>query len=159
MIVSPTIRRASLTDVRSLGEIEKQSFPSPWSLWCFLAEYANSKSTILVAGPPRPEPWQVWGYVVFWVVAGEMHLLNLAIHPAHRRRGIARSLLTQALAQGRAHNVSVVWLEVRPSNVAALALYRSFGFQEVGRRARYYNDNGEDALIYALFWEEDEVQV
>lgn len=154
----PTIRRASLTDVRSLCEIEKQSFPSPWSLWCFLAEYANSKSTILVAGPPRPEPWQVWGYVVFWVVAGEMHLLNLAIHLAHRRRGIARALLTAALAQGRGHNVSVVWLEVRPSNAAALALYRSFGFQEVGRRARYYNDNGEDALIYALFWDEEDVK-
>jgi [ribosomal protein S18]-alanine N-acetyltransferase len=148
----PTIRRASLTDVRSLCEIEKQSFPSPWSLWCFLAEYANSKSTILVAGPPRPEPWKIWGYVVFWVVAEEMHLLNLAVHPDHRRRGIARTLLTQALAQGRTHNVSVVWLEVRPSNDAALALYQSFGFKEVGLRPRYYNDNGEDALIYALFY-------
>jgi len=159
MIVFPTIRRAGLTDVRSLCEIEKQSFPSPWSLWCFLAEYANSKSTILVAGPPRPQPWEVWGYVVFWVVAGEMHLLNLAVRRAHRRRGIARSLLTQALDRGRAQNVSVVWLEVRPSNAAALALYRSFGFQEVGRRAHYYNDNGEDALICALFWEDDELKV
>jgi [ribosomal protein S18]-alanine N-acetyltransferase len=97
--------------------------------------------------------------VVFWVVAGEMHLLNLAVHRAHRRRGIARALLTAALAQGRGHNVSVVWLEVRPSNAAALALYQSFGFQEVGRRARYYNDNGEDALIYALFWDEEDVKV
>jgi [ribosomal protein S18]-alanine N-acetyltransferase len=89
--------------------------------------------------------------VVFWVVAGEMHLLNLAIHPAHRRRGIARALLTAALTQGRSQNVFVVWLEVRPSNAAALALYHSFGFKEVGRRPRYYHDNGEDALIYACF--------
>lgn len=152
MTGSPLIRRAGLTDVRSICEIEKHSFPSPWSLWCFLAEYANSKSTILVAGPPRPEPWEVWGYVVFWVVAEEMHLLNLAVHPDHRRRGIARALLTQALDQGRTHNVSVVWLEVRPSNDAALALYQAFGFKKVGLRPRYYNDNGEDALIYALFY-------
>jgi len=154
MTTLPLIRRASLTDVRSICDIEKLSFPSPWSLWCFLAEYANSQSTILVAGPHRPEPWEVWGYIVFWVVAEEMHILNLAVHPAHRRRGIARALLSAALAQARSQGVTVVSLEVRPSNVAALALYQSFGFQEVGLRPRYYNDNNEDALIYALFWEE-----
>ncbi len=153
MTAPPLIRRASLTDVRSLCEIEKLSFPSPWSLWCFLAEYANSKSTILVAGPRRPLPWEVWGYIIFWVVAGEMHILNLAVHPARRRRGIARALLNAALERGRSQGVTVVWLEVRPSNNAALALYQSFGFQEVGLRPRYYTDNNEDALIYALFWE------
>ncbi len=154
MTTPPSIRRASLTDVRSLCEIEKLSFPSPWSLWCFLAEYANSKSTILVAGPPRPAPWELWGYIIFWVVAGEMHLLNLAVHPAHRRRGIASALLTTALAQARSEGVAEVWLEVRPSNTAALTLYQSFGFEEVGIRHKYYNDNGEDALIYAFSWEE-----
>ena len=99
MTASPFIRRAGLTDVRSLWEIEKVSFPSPWSLWCFLAEYANSKSTILVAGPPPPEPWETWGYVIYWILADEMHLLNLAVHPDQRRRGIARSLLTAALTR------------------------------------------------------------
>ncbi len=155
MTSPPFIRRAGLTDVRSLWEIEKVSFSSPWSLWCFLAEYANSKSTILVAGPPPPEPWETWGYIVYWVIADEMHLLNLAIHPAHRRRGLARSLLTAALAQARSQGAAVVWLEVRPSNAAALALYQSFGFEEIGVRPGYYNDNGEDALIYAFSWEEE----
>ena len=154
MTASPFIRRAGLTDVRSLWEIEKVSFPSPWSLWCFLAEYANSKSTILVAGPPPPEPWETRGYIIYWILADEMHLLNLAVHPDQRRRGIARSLLTAALDKARAQGAAVVWLEVRPSNAAALSLYHSFGFQEIGIRPGYYTDNGEDALIYAFSWEE-----
>lgn len=154
MTSPPFIRRAGLTDVRSLWEIEKVSFPSPWSLWCFLAEYANSKSTILVAGPPPPEPWETWGYIIYWILADEMHLLNLAVHPAQHRRGIARSLLTAALEKARAQGAAVVWLEVRPSNAAALSLYHSFGFKEIGIRPGYYTDNGEDALIYAFSWEE-----
>jgi [ribosomal protein S18]-alanine N-acetyltransferase len=155
---SPFIRRAGLTDVRSLSEIEKVSFPSPWTLWCFLAEYANSKSTILVAGPPPPEPWETWGYVIYWLIADEMHLLNLAVHPAYRRRGLARSLLTAALAQARDRGAAVVWLEVRPSNTAALALYHSFGFEEIGVRPGYYTDNDEDALILAFSWNEDRLR-
>ena len=154
MTSPPFIRRAGLTDVRSLWEIEKVSFPSPWSLWCFLAEYANSKSTILLAGPPPPETWETWGYIIYWILADEMHLLNLAVHPDQRRRGIARSLLTAALDKARAQGTAVVWLEVRPSNAAALALYHSFGFKEIGIRPGYYTDNGEDALIYAFSWEE-----
>jgi len=152
----PFIRRAGLADVRSLWEIEKLSYPSPWSLWCFLAEFANPKSTILLAGPPPSKPWKTWGFIIFWLVADEMHLMNLAIHPAHRRRGIARALLTTALAQARAQNAAVAWLEVRPTNTAALALYQSFGFEEMGLRPGYYSDSGEDALIYAFVWEEAE---
>lgn len=155
MTSSPFIRRAGLTDVGSLVEIERVSFPAPWSLWCFLAEYANSKSTILVAGPPPPEPWETWGYIIYWLIADEMHLLNLAVHPRHRRRGIARALLTAGLEQARAQGAAMVWLEVRPSNNAALALYHSFGFEEIGIRPGYYTDNGEDALILAFSWDED----
>jgi ribosomal-protein-alanine N-acetyltransferase len=154
MTTLPFIRRVGLTDVRSIWEIEKLSYPSPWSLWCFLAEYANSKSTILVAGPPPPETWEVWGFVVYWVIADEMHLLNLAVHPAHRRQGISRALLTAALEKARGQGAVVVWLEVRPSNQAALTLYQSFGFEEVGIRPGYYSDNGEDALIYAFSWDQ-----
>jgi ribosomal-protein-alanine N-acetyltransferase len=154
MTTLPFIRRAGLTDVRSIWEIEKLSYTSPWSLWCFLAEYANSKSTILVAGPPPPEAWEIWGFVVYWVIADEMHLLNLAVHPAHRRRGVSRALLTTSLEKAHSQGAAVVWLEVRPSNQAALTLYQSFGFEEVGIRPGYYTDNGEDALIYAFSWDQ-----
>jgi|UniRef100_A0A7C3Z336 ribosomal-protein-alanine N-acetyltransferase len=155
MTAAPFIRRAGLTDVRSIWEIEKLSYASPWSLWCFLAEFANSKSTILVAGPSPPEKWETWGYIIFWLLADEMHILNLAVHPDYRRRGISRALLTAALEQARTQGAEVVWLEVRPSNEAALALYRSFGFREVGIRPGYYTDNGEAALIYAFSWDRD----
>jgi [ribosomal protein S18]-alanine N-acetyltransferase len=154
MTVPPSIRRAGLTDVRSLWEIEQLSYAAPWSLWCFLAEYANSKSTILVAGPPAPHAWETWGFVVFWLVADEMHLLNLAVHPARRRRGVSRALLTAAMLQARGEGAAVAWLEVRPSNEAALTLYQSCGFTEVGLRPGYYTDNNEDALIYAFYWNE-----
>ncbi|MFZ2087120.1 MAG: ribosomal protein S18-alanine N-acetyltransferase [Desulfobaccales bacterium] len=153
MTFPPSIRRAGIIDLKAVLEIEKLSYDSPWSLWCFLTEYANSKSTILVAGPPPQETWETWGYIIFWVIADEMHLLNLAVHPVHRRRGISRSLLTAALNQARNQGVSVVWLEVRPSNQAALGLYQSFGFLKVGIRQGYYTDNGEDALIYAYSWD------
>ena len=82
-----------------------------------------------------------------------MHLLNLAVHPARRRRGISRALLTASLEKARGQGAEVVWLEVRPSNQAALTLYQSFGFKEVGIRQNYYTDNGEDALIYVFSWD------
>ena len=91
------IRKAALTDVRAIFAIEKESFPTPWSRWTFLAELTQPISYFLVIGPAPPEPWKVWGYIVYWVVAEEMHLLNLAVHPDQRRRGIARALLSEAL--------------------------------------------------------------
>jgi ribosomal-protein-alanine N-acetyltransferase len=149
------IRKAGLTDLRAVSVIEKESFPSPWSRWIFLAELTQPVSHFWVIGPALPSPWQVWGYIIFWVVADEMHLLNLAVRSDQRRQGIARILLRQALEQSRAQGAQVAWLEVRPSNTAARALYESFGFQEVGRRPRYYADTEEDAILLALEWKEE----
>lgn len=149
------IRKARLTDIKAIFAIEKESFPTPWSRWTFLAELSQSIGHFLVAGPPPPLPWQLWGYIVSWIVADEMHLLNLAVHPAQRRRGIARALLSQALNLARSQGALVGWLEVRPSNGAARALYKSFGFREVGRRPGYYDDTNEDAILLALEWGRD----
>ena len=149
------IRRAGLADVKAIWAIEKLSFPTPWPRWSFLAELSHPLSRTLVAGPFPPDPWKVWGYMVFWVVADEMHILNLAVHPGQRRRGIARRLLTEGLNQARTLGAGVAWLEVRPSNSPALNLYASLGFQEVGRRPRYYDDTQEDAILLARYWEED----
>lgn len=148
------IRRARLADVSSIWAIEKVSFPTPWSRWTFLAELGQGKSHSLVAGPAPPDPWQTWGYLVFWVVLDEMHILNLAVHPQHRRRGIARRLLAEGTALAQTLGAKVAWLEVRPSNHAALALYKSFGFKEMGRRPGYYDDTQEDALLLVLEWKE-----
>jgi len=145
-----------LTDINGIRAIEKVSFPTPWSRFSFLAELGHSRSHFLVAGPPPPQRWRVWGYLIYWVVAEEMHILNLAVHPQHRRRGIARRLLTTAMTQARKSGAQVAWLEVRPSNHPALKLYEFFGFKEVGRRPRYYDDTQEDALLLTYFWEEGE---
>jgi ribosomal-protein-alanine N-acetyltransferase len=154
MSLGLTIRPAGLADLRAVYAIEKESFPTPWSRWTFLAELTQPISRFLVIGPAPPEPWQLWGYVVFWIVAGEMHLLNLAVHPGQRGLGLGRALLREALSQARTQGAQVAWLEVRPSNTAARALYASFGFKEVGRRPRYYEDTNEDAILLALNWEE-----
>ncbi len=150
-----TIREAGLTDLKSVFAIEKESFPTPWSRWTFLAELNQSLGHFLVAGPPSPLPWELWGYIVFWLVADEMHLLNLAVHPEKRRRGVGRFLLQEALRRSRTLGAKAAWLEVRPSNIPALALYASFGFREVGRRPGYYQDTREDAILLVLEWEEE----
>jgi len=152
-----TIRRARLADAKSIWEIERLSFTVPWSFWNFLSELGNPNSHILVAGPSPPRPWETWGYIIYWVVGGEMHIMNLAVHPQHRRRGIARALLKEALSRARTLGAEVAWLEVRPSNLAAQALYESFGFKKVGIRPRYYADNQEDALLMAYYWDEGEL--
>jgi ribosomal-protein-alanine N-acetyltransferase len=148
------IRRAGLADVTAIWAIEKASFPSPWSRWSFLTEWATRTAT--PGGRPSSPTWQTWGYLIFWVVLDEMHILNLAVHPEHRRRSIARRLLAEGLAQARTLGAELAWLEVRTSNLAAQALYKSFGFREVGRRPRYYDDTQEDALLLTLDWGEAE---
>jgi [ribosomal protein S18]-alanine N-acetyltransferase len=156
MIQGLTIREAGLADFFAIWEIEKLSFPTPWSRWSFLMELTQPHSHSLVAGPAPSQPWQTWGYLIYWVVADEMHILNLAVHPSRRRQGIARELLAKALREARDQGVATAWLEVRPSNAAALALYASFGFREVGRRRGYYEDTGEEAILLALTWEEED---
>ena len=142
-----TIRRAGLADVKAIWAIEKQSFPTPWSRWSFLAELGHPFSHTLVAGPPPPEPWETWGYLVFWVVADEMHILNLAVHPRRRaprpRPGSAhRGPEPGPGAGGRGGLAGSA-----PLQHPALNLYESFGFKEVGRRPRYYDDTQEDAIL------------
>lgn len=93
---------------------------------------------------------EIVGYVIYWTIVDELHILNLAVSPGYQRRGIAGSLLREALRLAQADNLKTAWLEVRPSNQAALALYQSLGFEIVMTRKRYYSDTGEDALILCL---------
>ncbi len=143
------IRPAGFADVKAIHRIETLSFLTRWSRWSFYSELLNPLSTTLVA-TPAGDPSRVVGYLVYWVAAGEMHILNLAVHPHWRRRGVARLLLTAGLGRARGQGARTAWLEVRPSNRPALALYESLGFVPVGRRPGYYEDTGEDALILEL---------
>jgi ribosomal-protein-alanine N-acetyltransferase len=92
---------------------------------------------------------RIAGYALFWHVTDEIHLLNVAVDPADRRRGYGRQLVDEVITYARAHDAAKVLLEVRVSNVAAIGLYRALGFEEINRRKRYYDD-GEDALEMML---------
>jgi [ribosomal protein S18]-alanine N-acetyltransferase len=99
--------------------------------------------------------WVAWkgedavGSIAIWVVADEVHVLDVATHPAHRREGIGSALVTQAIAAARSREAKSLFLEVRRSNEAAIGLYQGAGFEQTGVRKRYYPDN-EDALEMKL---------
>lgn len=137
-------------DLPRILEIEKRSYPRPWSDRMFLLEFANPlgirfgfRTDTLV------------GYVFGWMLFEDLHINNLAVDPAVRRSGIGRALLdalmTEAAKQqcqdGGHRPGGRATLEVRPSNVSALALYKKCGFLQVAVRQGYYEDTGEDAII------------
>lgn len=142
------VRRASLADVGAIMDIERASFSAPWPVSA-IEEEIERRAWSRVALAARGE--EVLGFVVYWVVDKELHLLNLATRPACRRQGVARRMIEYMIDEGRRRELWQAVLEVRESNTAALRLYESFGFARVGRRARYYTDNGEDAIVMTLW--------
>ena len=139
------IRRMTINDVDAVYAIEANTFARPWSRQDFIKEMTtNTCARYLVA----EKDGNVIGYAGAWIVLDEAHVTNVAVAKDFRGQGIGR-LLTAALIQ-YASNLGVVYatLEVRRSNETAKRLYRSLGFEYVGVRKRYYEDNGEDALLY-----------
>jgi ribosomal-protein-alanine N-acetyltransferase len=139
------IRIAQPEDLPGVLAVERACFASPWTEGMFAEELKNDWSHVWVveAGAERT----VAAFSVFWIAYDEVHVLNIAVAPAWRRRGLARRLLEGILAFAEARSSSHVVLEVRPSNTAAQRLYQSFHFRPVGLRPHYYADNGEDAIL------------
>ena len=133
---------ATLADLDAIDEIERHSFPQPWPRATFEAELARDHARVIVACDPV-----VIGFCNYWLVAQELHVLAIATHPDRRRGGVGRLLLDHALAEARATRCRLATLEVRRGNVPAIALYERAGFATVHVRARYYQDNDEDALV------------
>lgn len=133
------------SDLDGVMEIEKVSFPTPWSREMFIEDFPRDFSDTLVAAGPGDE---ILGYAVCWTIAGESHLLNIAVHPVRRGQGIGRALLTECIRRAARAGASVIYLEVRAGNVAAQRLYRSMGFEFRGIRKGYYTDTAEDAVIF-----------
>ena len=133
-------------DLDDVTEIEQSSFPVPWSKDLFLRELKNDYSHNLVARWLDGESKRVAGYVVFWDVTDEIHLLDLAVHADFRRRGIAKAFIKRVIEAGLQMGCKRIFLDVRESNKEALRLYRNFGFKEIGLRKRYYKD-GENAIV------------
>jgi ribosomal-protein-alanine N-acetyltransferase len=134
-------------DLDAVLQIEYQSFTMPWTRDLFLSELDNTRIARLLVARVGDNPEDVVGYIGYRVVIDEMHIVIIAVHPAWRRRGIARFLLCGAMAQARQAACTKATLEVRVSNTGAQQLYYRLGFAPVGTRPRYYTRPPEDALI------------
>jgi ribosomal-protein-alanine N-acetyltransferase len=133
-------------DVKVVAEIERSNYRFPWTIGvvrdCLLAGYRGQVLEL---------DGVINGYSIMSVSGLEAHLLNLCVHPSSQRLGYGRCLLNAALLRAEELSVEQVFLEVRPSNYAAIALYRSSGFRQIGTRPSYYQSDGgrEDAAIFA----------
>jgi [ribosomal protein S18]-alanine N-acetyltransferase len=138
----PHLRRMEARDLPSAMEIDALSLPRPWSAAIWRGELSSPYGLYLVI----EDRGEVFGQIGVRHVLGELHITTIAVRPEYRRRGHARALIGAAL--GAFPDASHVHLEVRPTNVEAIALYESLGFRETGRRPRYYGD--EDAVLMTL---------
>ncbi len=132
-------------DVSAVVEIENEAFNSPWPAGAFREEIRNPVARCLVARPAGGE--SVDGYICYWVIGEELLINNVAVLFARRGRGLGRLMLRRALRDGRSAGCRFAYLEVRPSNEAAIHLYESHGFATITRRKGYYSDTKEDALV------------
>jgi ribosomal-protein-alanine N-acetyltransferase len=156
---SISIARMTEHDLLEVVEIEELSGISVWGWDAYHKELQSPEDVImLVASGAGAEstPQQkraIAGFIISRLIAGELHINNVAVRPEFRRQGIAAQLLAAVLSEGRGHSARLAFLEVRAGNVAAQGLYQSCGFQVAGRRKRYYNQPVEDALLMSLLME------
>ncbi len=138
------IRPMHHDDLAMVSDIERRSYDFPWSHGvfrdCLLAGY---QCVILDRGA------RVAGYAILSIAAGEAHILNLCVDPAHRAHGYGEQLLNEILGRARVAEVEEIFLEVRPSNETAMALYKKKGFHQIANRPKYYqgSQGREDAAV------------
>jgi [ribosomal protein S18]-alanine N-acetyltransferase len=132
-----------IEDLEEVMEIEESSFPTPWTLGMFMREFElefSHRYVFDMAGG-------VAGYIVFWLIEGEVHIMSVAVRRDLRRLGIGTEILNFTLARAKEIGGRYVFLEVREHNEAGIGLYRKMGFRVVYKRKGYYTDTKEDALI------------
>ena len=134
--------------VEQVAQLEAQCFHDPWSLRSITSELSNPLALWLVALNGE----QVVGYIGSQSVMGEADMMNVAVAPDYRRKGIAATLIGELISQLRDAEVHSLALEVRASNTGAIELYRKLGFLQVGCRKNYYHNPKEDALILRKEW-------
>ena len=145
------IREAGIFDIDGLCEVEKVCFKEPWPEEAFFGELLIDDSKFFLIEKDGEEETDVIGFAGFRNISGEIHILNIAVLPEYRKKGLGRMLLKKLLDEGKELVTEGYTLEVRVGNAPAIALYESFGFKNEGRRKKYYGD-GEDAFIY---WKRD----
>ena len=133
------------SDLPEVVAIEEATFPVPWTFRNFLQEV--EENPFACNRVVRSPGGRVEAYACAWMVDGEVRVNNIAVRFEARRKGYGESLLRHLMDLGKALGYTRVTLEVRPSNLPALSLYRKLGFQVVARRKGYYSDSHEDALV------------
>jgi ribosomal-protein-alanine N-acetyltransferase len=149
--VNVELRRIELDDLDAVDEIEQASYPTPWSRSMFAAELQKPGSLSLGA---YRESGELVGYLIVSRYVDAWHVMNVAVAPEFRRRGIGRELLERLFEVTGGDPRRGYTLEVRVSNAEAIRLYERLGFEARGIRRGYYTDNREDALI---MWREPAV--
>ena len=136
-------------DIPQVLAIEKASFSSPWPRGAFLEEIRSNPYArcMVIREPCQNGSPRAAAYICYWILGEELLINNLAVDPGRRRLGLGTALLEHSLASGVEEGCLTAYLEVRPSNEAAIRLYESHGFSIEGRRKGYYGDTGEDALV------------
>lgn len=147
---TPTEVRVDLMtaiDLPEILEIERASYPTPWTEKMFIDEMRIKLAQCLVVKIEIEGKPVIAAYIVFWLVADEIHLHNLAVKKEFRRQGLGCNLMALMKDIGGQLGATRQTLEVREHNEAAINLYRKCGFAVKGRRPKYYSDTSEDALI------------
>ena len=146
-----TIRPMAIDDIPAVVAIDRMSFTLPWPERSYRYELMdNPASWFFVAELEAEEDTRILGYVGFWLIADEVHVSTIGVHPDFRRQGIGDRLLRTALEKAKQFGAEMATLEVRASNDGAIQLYQRYGFEIVGRRRDYYHDNHEDAILMTL---------
>ena len=143
------LRRAVLDDVPALAALEAACFTHPWTPAQIHEEVARDPPDMVLVLEGPGSPGGIRAYCSFRLVADEMHVMNVAVDPGFRRRGLARRLLAFAMARAARAGARRALLELRAGNQEALALYESLGFERLGLRRGYYGEPTEDALVLA----------
>ncbi|MBP3983119.1 ribosomal protein S18-alanine N-acetyltransferase [Pseudoxanthomonas helianthi] len=152
---APALRPLRESDLDAVMAIENRAYPFPWTRGIFRdCLQAGYPAWLLLEGDA------VSGYAIISLAVGEVHVLNICVAPERQGRGLGRFLLRALLKHARDRKAERVFLEVRPSNPGAKALYESEGFNEIGRRPRYYpaRDGREDAIVMAMELVDGEVE-
>lgn len=139
---------AGSSDAKGLAELDKQVFASPWSEKSFSDELNNEIAVYYVAR----DNGKIIAYAGFWHVADEGDITNIAVLPEYRRKKIASRLIEKMIKEAKKRSLTLLTLEVRCSNTAAIALYEKYGFKIIGSRKKYYTNPVEDAYIMTLYF-------
>jgi len=138
------IRDMTVDDIEEVVKIEHLSFKTPWTYEAFLSELTKNK---VARYRVIEKDKKIVGYYGIWLLYGEGHITNIAVHPEYRGIGLGNMLLEDIISLSKENGISALTLEVRVGNSVAINLYKKYGFVEVAKRKGYYSDTGEDAII------------